>query len=265
MRYDWREGIVGSPGSRAYFNEIDRRFLSSARNYAPWRNLPFETIIPFDALRDKDVLEIGVGHGTHAQLLAPRCRSFIGIDLTARSAAATSRRLALFNLPGSILQMDAETMAFAANSFDFIWSWGVVHHSADTRQVLREMHRVLRPGGRCTVMIYHRSWWHYYVCGCLRGVFQKRFRNRAPLHRVIQGATDGAIARYYTPSVWRALAEGLFAVDSLRIYGLKSEILPIPHGRLKGVLEALVPASIARGMTNHLRMGSFLVAFMRKL
>ena len=34
-------------------------------------------------------------------------------------------------------------MEFADNSFDFIWSWGVIHHSADTQRVLREMHRVL--------------------------------------------------------------------------------------------------------------------------
>ena len=264
MRYDWRDEITARPGSQAYFAEIDRRFLSSAATYAPWRKLPFETIIPFDALRDKDVLEIGVGQGTHAQLLAPRCKTFTGIDLTSQAAAMTSRRLELFNLPGRVLQMDAEAMAFADGSFDYIWSWGVIHHSADTREVLKEMHRVLRPGGRCAVMVYHRSWWHYYVCGFLRGVFENRFRKHAGLHHVIQSATDGAIARYYTPSTWRRLAGGLFTMESLRIYGLKGEILPMPHGRLKGFLETLVPAGLARVMTNRLRMGSFLVAHMRK-
>lgn len=264
MRYDWREAIAASPASPAYFTEIDRRFLSSARNYAPWRTLPFETIIPFDALRDQDVLEIGVGQGTHAQLLAPRCRSFVGIDLTDQAATATARRLRLFRLPGSILQMDAEAMAFADGSFDYIWSWGVIHHSADTERVLKEMHRVLRPGGSCTVMIYHRSWWHYYVCGFLRGVFQHRFRSHARLHHVVQSATDGVLARYYSSWAWRRMAGGLFTVESLRVYGLKGEILPLPHGRLKSVIEGLVPAGVARSMTNHLGMGSFLVAQMRK-
>lgn len=264
MRYDWRDGVAESPSSQAYFAEIDRRFLSSAGKYAPWRNLPFEAIIPFDELRDKDVLEIGVGQGTHAQLLAPRCKSFTGIDLASQAATATSRRLDLFKLPGRVLQMDAEAMAFADNSFDYIWSWGVIHHSADTREVLKEMRRVLRSGGRCTVMVYHRSWWHYYVCGFLRGVFQNWTRKQASLHHVIQRATDGALARYYTPRAWRCTAEGLFAVETLRIYGLKGEILPMPHGRLKGFLEDLVPERVARGMTNHLGMGSFLVAHMRK-
>jgi ubiquinone/menaquinone biosynthesis C-methylase UbiE len=265
MRYDWREGIGERPGSAAYFGEIDRRFLSSARDYAPWRTLPFDQIIQFDELRDKAVLEVGVGQGTHAQLLAPRCRSFVGIDLTAQAAEMTSRRLALFKLPGKILQMDAEAMAFADDSFDYIWSWGVIHHSADTRRALREMHRVLRPGGGCALMIYHRSWWHYYVCGILRGVFQRRFQRHGALHGVVQSATDGAIARYYTARAWRRMVEGLFTIESLQIYGLKGEVVPLPRGRLKRVVERLVPAAVARALTNHLGMGSFLVAHMRKI
>jgi ubiquinone/menaquinone biosynthesis C-methylase UbiE len=155
-RYDWREKLAEIPGSKEYFNEIDRRFLTSVRKYMPWRVVPFEELIPFDELRDKDVLEIGVGHGTHAQLISPRCRSFTGIDLTSRAAEMASKRLRLFNIPGKVLEMDAEQMSFPDGSFDFIWSWGVIHHSADTRRVLQEMNRVLRANAS-TVMVYHRS------------------------------------------------------------------------------------------------------------
>ena len=170
MRYDWRDEITAPPGTESYFREIDRRFLWSARKYMPWRQVPFDLVIPFEQLRDKDVLEIGVGQGTHAQLLAPHCKSFTGIDLTSYAAEMTSQRLRLVNLPGKVMQMDAEEMDFADNMFDFIWSWGVIHHSADTRRVLQEMHRVLRPGGRCTVMVYHKSWWNFYFVDSPRGV-----------------------------------------------------------------------------------------------
>jgi SAM-dependent methyltransferase len=263
MRYDWRDDITSPPGTKSYFAEIDRRFLLSVSKYIPWQIVPFENFIPFEQLGDKDVLEIGVGQGTHAQLLAPRCKSFTGIDLTSNAAEMTSRRLKLFNMPGKVLQMDAEDMAFADNSFDFIWSWGVIHHSADTRRVLKEMRRVLRPGGKCAVMVYYRSWWHFYVCGFLRGVFQRRFKKQGSLHRVVQSATDGAIARYYTQRDWEKTCSGLFEVRSIQIYGLKSEVLPLPHSRLKRFLEDLVPDAVARFLTHKLRGGSFLVAQMQ--
>jgi ubiquinone/menaquinone biosynthesis C-methylase UbiE len=266
MRYDWREHVEETPSTKAYFEEIDRRFLASARRYMPWRNIPFDAVIPFENLADKDVLEIGVGQGTHAQFIAPRCKSFTGIDLTSRAAQATSKRLELFGIPARVLQMDAENMDFPSASFDYIWSWGVIHHSADTYKVLSEMHRVLRPGRTCTVMVYHRSWWYYYiVCGLLKGIAQGKLRRHRNVHRVAQVATDGAIARYYTPSEWRPLTAKFFTVSSVEIYGLKSDIIALPHGRLKQAAESLVPDALARLFTNRLRMGSFLVAHMRKV
>jgi ubiquinone/menaquinone biosynthesis C-methylase UbiE len=264
MRYDWRQELAQSPGSEAYFKEIDRRFFASARTFMPWRDVPFDAVIPFDDLGDKDVLEIGVGQGTHAQLLAARCKSFTGIDLTSAAAAMSARRFKLFDIPGTVLQMDAERMGFGANSFDYVWSWGVVHQSADTQRVLSEIHRVLRPGGKCTVMVYYRSWWNYHVSGFLRGVFLGQWRKLGSLHHVSQSGTDGAIARYYKPDEWRAATRDLFVLDSMRIYGLKSDVVPLPHGRLKQVVMDLIPDALARFMTCRLRMGSLLVAHMRK-
>jgi ubiquinone/menaquinone biosynthesis C-methylase UbiE len=265
MRYDWREGLSEAPGSEGYFQEIDRRFLDSVRKYMPWRKRPFETLIDFDRIREQDVLEIGVGQGTHAQLIAPHCRSYTGIDLTSVATEMTKTRLKLFKVPGEVLQMDAEDMDFPDGRFDYIWSWGVIHHSADTKRVLTEMHRVLRAGGAATVMIYYRSWWTFYFCGVLRRMFLKPFAKMKSFHHVAQGATDGAIARHYTSAEWRETSSGLFNVESCRIYGLKNEILPLPQGRIKARLERMVPDIVARFMTNHLRMGTFLVAHMRRV
>jgi ubiquinone/menaquinone biosynthesis C-methylase UbiE len=264
MRYDWRQRIEEVPGSKAYFAEIDRRFLAAARQFMPWRSLPFEEVIPFAALVGKDVLEVGVGHGTHAQLMAPRCGSFVGIDLTTASTGMTAKRFAVSEISGSVLQMDAERMAFKDGSFDYIWSWGVVHHSADTRAVLAEMRRVLRPGGCCTVMIYHRSWWNYYICGFLRWAFLGGCRTWRGVHQASQSGTDGAIARYYNPAEWREATKDMFELNAIRIYGLKSDLLPLPHGRLKQFAMDALPDSFARFLTRRLRMGSFLVASMRK-
>ena len=264
MRYDWRSEIAAAPGSKEYFEEVDRRFLSSASKYLPWTNVPFDALIPFAELADKDVLEVGVGQGTHAQLIAPRCKSFTGIDLTEHAAGMAAKRLAVFGIPGRVMRMDAEEMTFPDHSFDYIWSWGVIHHSADTRRILEQMRRVLRPRGRCTVMVYYRSWWTFYVCGLIHQLFDRGFRRDRGLHGVAQAATDGAIARYYSLRDWRALNAGLFKIDRLQIYGLKPELVPLPHGALKSALERLLPDTLARVLLRQLRMGSFLVAQMSK-
>ncbi len=264
MRYDWHKDLEQSSGSKAYFQEIDRRFHSSARKFMPWRDIPFDTVIPFADLHDKDVLEIGVGQGTHAQLLAARARFFAGIDLTDTAVRMTAKRLELFDVRGSVLQMDAEGMAFADGSFDFVWSWGAIHQTADTQHVLAEIHRVLRPGGSCTVMVYYRSWWNYYVSGLLRAVSQGQWRKNRSLHHVSQSATDGAIARYYKPNEWRTATRSLFVLQSIEIYGLKSDVVLLPHGRLKQSVMNLIPDVLARFLTRKLRMGSLLVAHMRR-
>jgi SAM-dependent methyltransferase len=264
MRYDWRKGLGQTPGDAAYFKEIDDRFFAAVREFLPWRNVPFDPLIPFAELGSKDVLEIGVGHGTHAQLLAAHSRSFVGIDLTAVATTMTAKRLKLCGLAGSVLQMDAERMAFRDGSFDYIWSWGVVHQSADTRRVLEDMHRVLRPGACCTVMVYYRSWWNYYVSGFVRWLFFGRAHGLRSVHESSQCGSDGAIARYYKPAEWRREVDGLFDVASIDIYGLKSDLVLLPYGRLKQALLGLLPDAFARFLTQRLRMGSLLVATMSK-
>jgi len=56
MRYDWRDPVPFEDGTREYYQEIDRRFLASARQYLPWKKKPFDQIIPYADLPNMDVL-----------------------------------------------------------------------------------------------------------------------------------------------------------------------------------------------------------------
>lgn len=266
MRYDWNEGIAAKEHTREFYEEIDRRFFYDASRYMPSRKLPFDEIVPFDWLPQWDVLEIGVGNGSHAQLLSPHCKSYTGIDLTEYAAVSTRKRFEAFHLNGNILQMDAEKMTFADGSFDYIWTWGVIHHSANTGQILAEMNRVLRPGGRATVMVYHRSFLYYWVVtAAIRGVFLGGFLKKRTPHELTQLHTDGAMARFYRPREWRSLVESHgFVVESEWIKGQKSELFPLPASRIKDRLMTATPNVLCRGILNSCRQGSFLITTIQK-
>jgi SAM-dependent methyltransferase len=66
-------------------------------------------------------------------------------------------------LNGSFIQGDAESLPFCDRAFDFVYSHGVLHHTPDTAQAIREIYRVLSPGGRAVVMLYYRNSFNYQV------------------------------------------------------------------------------------------------------
>jgi ubiquinone/menaquinone biosynthesis C-methylase UbiE len=261
MRYDWSKKIGRPEFSKEFYEEIDRRFFAAASEYLPWKTIPFDRLIDFAGLQDKDVLEVGVGNGSHAALLARHAKSFTGIDLTDYAVKSTSARFKCFNLAGTVCQMDAERMSFSDRTFDFVWSWGVIHHSSDTRQILSEIARVLRPDGRAVTMVYHRNAWNYYMIGgVVHGLLRGRLFKAGTLHQVVQLQTDGAIARYYSEPEWSALAAEFLDVDGVQVHGSKSELLPLPSGRLKSAAAALIPGPVARFFTHTCKLGSFLVS-----
>lgn len=267
MRYDWGDKIPAVEFSREFYQEIDQRFFFDASRYMPPRQRPFDEIIPFDDLATKDVLEIGVGNGSHAQLIAPHCKSYTGIDLTEYAVKSTSKRFEVFGLKGTIRQMDAEKLDFADGSFDYIWTWGVIHHSASTGQILIEMNRVLRPGGKATIMVYHRSFLYYYITTALfRGILLGGFLKGRSLHELVQLHTDGAIARFYTKQEWGDLVRSKgFELERMWIKGQKSEVILLPASKLKERLMGLTPDALARFITNTCRQGSFLITTIRKV
>lgn len=266
MRYDWHGQIPHTEFSKEFYQEIDNRFFSASREFMPWRQLPFEELIEYAQLPQQDVLEIGVGNGSHAQLLATYARSFTGIDLTSYSVESTSNRLQLAGLNANILQMDAEQLTFPDNSFDLVWSWGVIHHSSNTFKILEQINRVLRPRGKATIMVYYRSWWNYYMFyGFFMGVLKGELLRYKSIHEIVQNHNDGALARFYSVNEWKDLCSPLFDVERIRIYGDKNHLIPLPASRLKDSVKSLFPTWLTRFLGSSAQMGGFLVAEMRKL
>lgn len=264
MRYDFSESLsTDEEFSKQFFDEIDRRFFESSREFSPFRDLPFERIIDYNFIKGKSVLEIGVGNGSHAQLLAANCGRYIGIDLTQYGVRSTTQRLKHAGiLNAEVYEMNAEKMTFPDSSFDYIWSWGVIHHSANTLQILQEMRRVLKEDGKSTVMVYYRSHWYKYIyAGFFHGLLKGYFRHKMTLDDVVQRTIDGAIARFYRIGEWKRLvAKAGLEVSNIRVMGNKSSVIILPYSGIKKLLVRLMPGALSRFLTSRLRMGYFLVA-----
>jgi SAM-dependent methyltransferase len=161
VRAFWDENPCNSSYStesdrRAYFEEIERvRFETEP-------HIPI--VARFDQFKDKDVLEVGCGIGTDGFQFAKHGARLTGIDLTPAAIAMTRERFEIFGIPGRFEIANAEErIPFPDDSFDHIYSCGVIHHSPNTEAIVREMRRVLRPGGTFCVMIYNKTSINYYV------------------------------------------------------------------------------------------------------
>ena len=140
---------------RDYFLEIERK------RYALQPHIPL--ILASIDWQGKRVLEVGTGVGTDARRIIGAGGIYTGINVDAGSTDITMQALQRFSLPGTVQQMDVTAMDFSDSSFDIVYSFGVLHHIPDVSRAMREIRRVLRPGGEVLMMLYNRSSINYAI------------------------------------------------------------------------------------------------------
>ena len=161
VRAFWQANPCGTkfadaqPGTRRFFELVEEHryrtewHIPQAANFAGSRGLK--------------VLEIGCGLGTDGAQFSKAGAEYTGVDLTEAAIELARRRFELFDLPGSFRTADAERLDFPDESFDLVYSHGVLHHTPDTAAAISEIHRVLKPAGRAVVMLYHRDSYNYRI------------------------------------------------------------------------------------------------------
>jgi ubiquinone/menaquinone biosynthesis C-methylase UbiE len=154
--------IIGGLG-RAYQGDYEAFFTAYDR--ARYR---LESHIPgcLDrlAVSGLEVLEIGLGEGAESEQLIRRGAVWSGVDVTEEAVSRVRSRLELRRLPHqSVLRASVTELPAHDEQFDLVFSHGVLHHVADIQTAQREIHRVLRPGGRLVVMLYARRSLNYQV------------------------------------------------------------------------------------------------------
>ena len=196
-------------GTREFFDSVERHRYTE---YAAW----MPQLMGFDKFRDARLLEIGCGMGTDLLQFARGGAHCTGIDLTPRSVEITRHRFRLYDAGGAFMISDGEHLPFRDERFDVVYSNGVLHHTPDTAGAIREVHRVLRPGGTAKVMLYHRNSLNYWIEIVLRrGVLGAEFlRGRSAeeiMSRVIEFSDHDArpLVKVYSRKQARELF-GLF-------------------------------------------------------
>jgi phosphatidylethanolamine/phosphatidyl-N-methylethanolamine N-methyltransferase len=108
-------------------------------------------------LPNETVLEVGIGTGLNLPLYPPTCR-LTGIDLSQEMLDKAVERVQSLAMPNVILKvMDATSMDFGDNEFDKAAATYTISAVPDPIAVLREMRRVVKPGGTIVILNHFRS------------------------------------------------------------------------------------------------------------
>src|SRR5205823_9722602 len=105
-----------------------------------------------EELAGKVVLDAGCGMGRFAEIVHAHRGVYVGIDYSFAIDAAFQN---VGQLPDvHLLQADIFDLPFADDTFDLVFSLGVLHHTPDPRRAFAQLPRVLKPGGRLSVTVY---------------------------------------------------------------------------------------------------------------
>jgi ubiquinone/menaquinone biosynthesis C-methylase UbiE len=120
-------------------------------------------IVQFERWAGKGVLEAGCGIGTDGTSFARAGARYVGLDSSAAAIDLARTRFEQEGIGGEFVLGSVTELPFDDDSFDLVYSHGVVHHVPETERAIAEFHRVLRPGGTALVMLYHRNSVNYLV------------------------------------------------------------------------------------------------------
>ncbi|HEV8138248.1 MAG TPA: class I SAM-dependent methyltransferase [Pyrinomonadaceae bacterium] len=250
-------------GTREFFERIE------AHRYEKEWHIP--AAANFANTRGLRVLEIGCGLGTDGAQFAKAGADYTGVDLTNAAIELARKRFELFGLTGKFQVADAENLNFPDELFDVVYSHGVLHHTPDIDAAVQEIHRVLKPGGRAIVMLYHRGSYNYRIgirvlrragagllktdtgiklINVLTGEPTEALQERAAMMRATNGeisadqllneSTDGAgnpLARVYSRREAQQLFKEFSKVE-LRAYFLNKRFIPIVGNLLPRSIES---------------------------
>jgi len=251
--YVGRDGTVREVelGSRQFFEQADEVFYR-------W-NEPLHTqsgrfgkIFDYDRCKGSQVLEVGCGMGCMAMNWALHGARVTAVDLNPVAVQQTRRRFESYGYEGDIREADGEALPFDEATFDYVYSWGVLHHSPNTKSAIDDLHRVLRPGGSAGVMLYHRhSLLYWYGVQYVEGFLHMEDQFLSPLE-LASRYTDGG-RQEGNPHTWpvteHEVREYLFTkFDNVWIRVLGTDVRGVLNQWFPGLGSRLIPRPFLKAL-----------------
>ncbi len=155
-----------SRGSETYFDEIEQRRYR-------WH---YHLVRLFESLRGSHgrLLEIGCGIGVDSIQLAKCGFDVTAVDLTSEAIEIAKTFAARRDVSIDFRVANAEGLDFPDESFDVVYSFGVLHHTPHIDQAVREVRRVLKPGGTALIMLYAK----YSLVNAIHRAFRLPYESR---------------------------------------------------------------------------------------
>lgn len=152
-------------GEEQYFSKLEEQRYRSHYHLLPW----IRAIQP-----GSKILEIGCGIGLDSFQIARLGTHLTAIDLTQVGVETARERFIKAKISARFLVADACNLPFPDNHFDCVYSFGVLHHTANTDKSIDEVFRVLGPGGEARIMLYNRHSLNEMVHRITRIPFEER-------------------------------------------------------------------------------------------
>ncbi len=154
----WNElcgsSLARSLGITEINSETLQKFDKAYMDYYPY----LAGYVLRENLKNRRVLEIGLGYGTLGSLIASQGCDYYGIDIANGPARMLRYRLALLGEKNTLKGHEGSALAlpYSSMSFDYVYSIGCLHHTGNLSMSVSEVYRVLKPGGKAIIMLYNR-------------------------------------------------------------------------------------------------------------
>jgi SAM-dependent methyltransferase len=201
--------------------------LDSASGLLHAETMFFErTGLAKEEIEGKLILDAGCGIGRFSEVVKKYGGRIVGVDMS--YAIDVAHR----NVPGAtIIQADIMSLPFKDESFDIIFSLGVIHHTYSTQKAFIKLAKLVKPGGKLAIWVYSNDGWKMKVYNTIAN-FYRLFTTR------ISPETLYKMSHIAVP---------LYYIHRIPVVGLLSRVLlstscePIPEWRVLDTFDWYAP------------------------